>query len=75
MFAALKAVMPYFNMPRYVEVLDAFPVNAVGRVQKQVLRDRGISNDTIDFEILGLTVDRVERRAGGPGPQGRTGEL
>jgi len=75
MFAALKAVMPYFSMPRYVEVLDAFPVNAVGRVQKQVLRDRGISNDTIDFEILGLTVDRAERRAGGPGPQGRTGEL
>jgi crotonobetaine/carnitine-CoA ligase len=32
--------MPYFCVPRYLEVLDEIPKNVIGRVRKDVLRSR-----------------------------------
>jgi crotonobetaine/carnitine-CoA ligase len=61
-FAFFKRELPYFAVPRYVELMDELPVTAVGRVRKQALRDRGITADTWDFETLGLVVARTERR-------------
>lgn len=53
--------LPYFALPRYLQITDALPVNAVGRVQKFELRKLG--NDSAwDFEALGLTVARSARR-------------
>jgi carnitine-CoA ligase len=49
--------LPYYAVPRYVEVLDALPRNAVGRVTKFALRDRGI-NGSWDRERAGYTVHR-----------------
>jgi carnitine-CoA ligase len=40
--------MPRYAVPRYVEFLDALPKNAVGRVQKHLLRDRPIGPETWD---------------------------
>src|SRR5262249_55247588 len=54
--------LPYFAIPRYVEPTDALPKNGVGRVMKHVLRDKGNSDATWDFEELGLTVAKSERR-------------
>jgi carnitine-CoA ligase len=61
-FAFARSVLPYFAIPRYVEVVAALPRNAVGRVMKHVLREAPHTVQTIDLEALGLTVGRAERR-------------
>ncbi|MGV0852647.1 AMP-binding protein [Mycolicibacterium phlei] len=50
--------MPYFCVPRYLEVLDELPKNAVGRIRKDVLRARGLTADTWDREAHGYKVVR-----------------
>jgi crotonobetaine/carnitine-CoA ligase len=62
MFDFFARNVPYFAIPRYVEVLDELPKNAVGRVTKNVLRDRGVGDTTWDFEQLGMVVTRQARR-------------
>ena len=62
LFGYFSETIPYFAMPRYVEVLPELPKNAVFRVMKHLLRDRGITPETWDFEQLGLTVHRSRRR-------------
>ena len=42
--------MPRFALPRYIEVVEDLPRNAVGRVLKYVLRERGITPQTWDRE-------------------------
>jgi carnitine-CoA ligase len=37
-----SARMPYFCVPRYLEVLDEIPKNIIGRVRKDLLRRRGL---------------------------------
>jgi crotonobetaine/carnitine-CoA ligase len=61
-FAFARAVLPYFAIPRYVEVVAQLPRNAVGRVMKHVLREAPHTAATVDLQALGLTVDRAERR-------------
>ncbi len=55
--------LPYFAVPRYVEIADELPKNAVNRVMKHQLRDRGVTERTADLQALGLTVDRAARRS------------
>ena len=61
-FEFFRSTLPYFAIPRYVEVLDELPRNAVARVMKHLLRDRGVTAETWDFEALGFSVTRSERR-------------
>jgi crotonobetaine/carnitine-CoA ligase len=61
LFDFFKSHLPYFAVPRYFELVDEFPVNAMGRVLKHELRARGIG-DAVDFESLGLTIAKSERR-------------
>lgn len=61
-FAFLQQQVPYFAVPRYVEIVDALPRNAVGRVMKHVLRERPLTPDMWDFDALGLVVSRSARR-------------
>jgi carnitine-CoA ligase len=61
LFAFFKKNLPYFAVPRYVEVMEALPTNANGRVMKHKLRERGIG-EAWDFEALGLRVEKHERR-------------
>jgi carnitine-CoA ligase len=42
--------MPKFAVPRYIEIVDDLPRNAVGRVLKYVLRERGVTAQTWDRE-------------------------
>lgn len=56
------ANMPYFAVPRYVELVDALPKNSVGRVEKFTLRQRGITADTFDREAAGYMVERRDKR-------------
>lgn len=62
LFEFFKASLPFYAIPRYVEVVDSLPKNAVSRVMKHQLRDRGVTDATWDFEALNLVVARDERR-------------
>lgn len=50
--------MPYFCVPRYVEVLDEIPKNAIGRVRKDVLRNRGCGAGAWDRDAHGYVLSR-----------------
>lgn len=50
--------MPYFCVPRYLEVLDEMPKNAIGRVRKDALRSRGLGLGAWDREAHGYVLSR-----------------
>ncbi|KUH95469.1 ATP-dependent acyl-CoA ligase [Mycobacterium sp. IS-1556] len=50
--------MPYFCVPRYLEVLPEIPKNVIGRVRKDLLRARGAGAGTWDRETNGYTLSR-----------------
>ncbi len=62
LFGFFSANLPYFAVPRYVEIMRALPKNAMGRVMKHELRDAGVTEETWDLEAMGLTVSRADRR-------------
>jgi crotonobetaine/carnitine-CoA ligase len=62
LFEFFKGTLPYFAIPRYVEFIEALPRNGVGRVMKHKLRENPTGPATVDFEVLGLTVTKQERR-------------
>jgi crotonobetaine/carnitine-CoA ligase len=62
LFAFLKEQLPYFAVPRYVEIVGSLPRNAVGRVRKHELRQGGKTPGTWDFEAMGLTIASADRR-------------
>jgi crotonobetaine/carnitine-CoA ligase len=62
LFAFFKDHLPYYAIPRYVEVIPALPRNAVGRVMKHKLREAGNGASTWDLDALGLVVGREDRR-------------
>ncbi|MBO0729602.1 MAG: AMP-binding protein [Acidimicrobiaceae bacterium] len=50
--------MPYFAVPRYVDIIDQLPKNVIGRVLKPELRERGVTSSTWDREQAGYVVRR-----------------
>jgi crotonobetaine/carnitine-CoA ligase len=50
--------LPYFAVPRYVDVRDELPKNAVGRVLKHELRAQGVPDDVWDRDAAGYVVSR-----------------
>jgi carnitine-CoA ligase len=50
--------MPYFCVPRYVEVVNEIPKTIIGRVRKDILRARGVGPDAWDRESHGYIVSR-----------------
>ena len=53
-----SARMPYFCVPRYLEVLDEIPKNVIGRVRKDLLRKRGLGENVWDREDHGYILSR-----------------
>ena len=53
-----SARMPYFCVPRYLEVLEQLPKNVIGRVRKDSLRARGLSGSVWDREAHGYVLSR-----------------
>jgi crotonobetaine/carnitine-CoA ligase len=43
-----ELIMPRFALPRYLEVVDALPRSVTGRLQKHVLRAKGVGPGTWD---------------------------
>ena len=54
----LAKEMPYFMVPRYIRFVDTLPKTPTERVQKNKLRDEGITPDTFDREKAGIKVSR-----------------
>jgi crotonobetaine/carnitine-CoA ligase len=50
--------MPYFCVPRYVEIVDDIPKTVIGRVRKDLLRARGLGRGAWDRESHGYVVSR-----------------
>jgi crotonobetaine/carnitine-CoA ligase len=50
--------MPRFAVPRYLEWVDAVAKTATGKIQKQALRDAGVTDGTWDRESVGYKVAR-----------------
>jgi crotonobetaine/carnitine-CoA ligase len=50
--------MPYFAIPRYVEFVESLPKTPTDRVQKNLLREAGITANTWDREKAGYKVKR-----------------
>jgi crotonobetaine/carnitine-CoA ligase len=50
--------LPYYVVPRYIEYLDDLPRTPTERVQKHLLRERGITAQTWDAEAAGFKVAR-----------------
>jgi carnitine-CoA ligase len=53
-----SARMPYFCVPRYVEVVSELPKTIIGRVRKDILRTRGVGLGAWDRESHGYIVSR-----------------
>jgi carnitine-CoA ligase len=53
-----SARMPYFCVPRYVEVVDELPKTIIGRVRKDILRARGVGPGAWDRESHGYILSR-----------------
>ncbi len=42
--------LPYFALPRYIDIVDSLPLTETGKVQKAPLRERGVGQHTWDSE-------------------------
>ncbi len=50
--------LPYFAVPRYVDVLPELPLTESGKIEKHRLRERGVTASTWDRERTGYTPRR-----------------
>jgi crotonobetaine/carnitine-CoA ligase len=65
LFAFFNAELPYFAIPRFVELVQELPMNQSARVMKHELKARPHTEATWDLVLLGLVVGRDERRISG----------
>lgn len=49
---------PYFFVPRYIEFVDALPLTPTQKVRKNILRERGVTENTWDARAAGFEVER-----------------
>lgn len=48
LIAYCESKLPYFAVPRYLDIVSALPLTENGKVQKSVLRSRGVGDSTWD---------------------------
>jgi carnitine-CoA ligase len=61
-FDSVRDRLPYFAIPRYVQIRGELPVNSIGRVMKHELKKEGVPASAWDLVAAGLVVPRQERR-------------
>ncbi len=54
----LEPRMARFMIPRFVDIIDAMPKTPTGKIQKYVLRERGLTATTWDREKAGIELKR-----------------
>ncbi|NYG59848.1 crotonobetaine/carnitine-CoA ligase [Nocardioides daedukensis] len=50
--------MPYFMVPRYIQVIGVLPKTPTQKIQKHLLRDSGVAQDVWDREAAGIKLNR-----------------
>ncbi len=55
--------LPHFAVPRYAEIVDAFPMTPSGKVQKARLREKGLGVETWDRVAAGVMLQREVAQA------------
>ena len=50
--------MAHFMVPRYIRIIDDLPKTPTLKIQKHLLRDDGITDDTWDREAAGIKLKR-----------------
>lgn len=50
--------LPYFAIPRYLDIVDDLPKTENGKIQKYKLRERGVTAQTWDLEASGYRLKR-----------------
>lgn len=50
--------LPYFMLPRYIQVIDELPKTPTEKIQKNLLRDAGVTSDTWDRDAAGIKIRR-----------------
>ncbi len=58
LFQFLEPRMAHFMLPRYIRVMDDLPKTPTQKVQKNLLKDAGVTPDTWDREAEGIKVKR-----------------
>ena len=51
-------LMPYFAVPRFIDFVKEIPTTPTAKIQKNKLRERGLSNNAWDREAAGYKVSR-----------------
>ncbi len=51
-------LMPYFAVPRFIDFVEEIPTTPTAKIQKNKLRDRGLSANAWDRETAGYKVNR-----------------
>lgn len=51
--------MPYFAVPRFIDFVDEIPKTPSSKIQKKILRDRGLTDTAWDRESAGYKVKRT----------------
>lgn len=59
LFRFLESRMAHFMLPRYIRVIDKLPKTPTQKVQKNLLKQEGVTQDTWDREIAGIKVKRT----------------
>jgi len=62
LLAFLRDRLPHFMIPRYVRCVAAMPRTPTQKIQKNVLRDEGLTPDTWDREQAGIRIRRTVLR-------------
>lgn len=57
-FEHLRTRLAHFMLPRYIRVMPELPKTPTAKVQKHVLREQGVTHDTLDLQGAGFSVKR-----------------
>lgn len=63
LLAFLQGRLPHFMIPRYVRCIAEMPRTPTQKIQKNVLRDDGVTPDTWDREQAGIRIRRTVLRS------------
>ena len=58
LFQHCVTTLPRYMVPRYYRIVDALPRTPNGKVRKVELREAGVTADTWDHVVVGLSVPR-----------------
>ena len=50
--------LPYFMVPRYIRMVESLPKTPTQKVQKHLLREQGLTEETYDREAEGVVIKR-----------------